>query len=275
MSGDTQPTEPLSDPRAQWVLDTPTPAPARRRRWPWIVAIAVVVLIVAAVVGEWIARSAVERTVRQQAIENLDLPADQQIDVEVPGLVLPQLLFGTLTHIDIRSDDVPLHGLVADVHVTADDVPVGRDADWSSAHATISLDQTQLQNLLATLEGFPAATVTLDAPDVAATFDIDVLFTTVQVGVGLTPRAENGDLVLTPSTLSIGGAQLSADALRTQFGALATTVLRDWDVCVASSLPRALTLTEITVQREAIVAGFEIDSAILLDADARENGTCS
>ena len=70
----------------------------RRRIWPWLAGIAgVVVLAVAAwFAGEWIATQIVSSTVRQQMIDQLALPADQQIDVTLEGAVLPQLIVGTI-----------------------------------------------------------------------------------------------------------------------------------------------------------------------------------
>lgn len=277
MSADSQPTQPLPDPGAQWVLSSPTSPPRRRRRWPWIVAL---IVVVALAIGAWfagdaIARSIVKQTIREQAITQLSLPADQQIDVELDGAVLLGLIVGSLPEVRVASDDVPLGQLTADISVVAQDVPVHGGGDWSGAYATATLDQAQLEALLATLDGFPADTVEIDAPDVAVTFELNALVTKVPVGVALTPRAENGDLVLSPASLRIADAEISAESIVQQFGALASTVVRDWDVCIAQYLPAAVTLTGVRVDPDAVVADFEIDSAILRDASAQENGTCS
>lgn len=60
-----------------------------------------------------------------------------------------------------------------------------------------------------------------------------------------------------------------------QFGAIASTVVRDWDVCIAQYLPKALTLTGVGVETDAVTADFEISSDILTEPSARENGTCA
>ncbi|WP_425840998.1 DUF2993 domain-containing protein [Microbacterium sp. PA5] len=278
MSADDQPTQPLPDPRAQWVLSSPAEPPRRkRRRWPWLVSL---VIVVALAIGAWfagdaIARSIVEQTIRQQTITQLSLPADQQVDVQVDGPVLLGLIVGSLGEVRVASDDVPLGRLTADISVLAQDVPIHGAGDWSGAYATATIDETQLQTLLATLEDFPADTVEIDAPDVAVTFELNALVTTVPVGVALTPRAENGELVLSPTSLRIADAEISAESIVQQFGALASTVVRDWDVCIAQYLPAALTLTDVQVDPAAVVVDFEIDSSILRDASARENGTCA
>lgn len=252
-------------------------APASRgRRWPWAVAVLVVAVLAAAAwfAGETIARGIVERSIREQLTTRLGLPADQRIDLDVPGPILPQLIVGSLGSVAIASDDVPLDGFTADVLVTAQDVPL-RGGDWSGGYASVTLDQDQLRALLAGIDGFPAATVAIDAPDVVADFTLQLFGAAVPVGVALTPAAAGGDIVLSPSALRVAGTEVSADALRQQFGALATTVLRDWDVCIADRLPAAVELTAIQVRRERIVADFEIDSAILTDPAAQQKGTCA
>ena len=269
---DTRPTLPLPDPQAQGAPWAEARASAPRRpRWPWIVVLAVVAVLA----GEWLARGIVERTIRAQLTTSLDLPADQRIDIDIPGPILPQLIVGSLGDVTISSDDVSLRGITVDVAVSAQDVPVWGGGDWSGASATVRLDQTQLQAVLAQVDGFPAGTVTLDAPDVNADFELSLFGLAVPVGVSLTPGAAGGDIVLTPSTLRVSGAEVSAEALRQQFGAIASTVLRDWEVCIADRLPRAVALTSVRVEGDRIVAGFEIDSAILADETAQQPGTCA
>ncbi len=259
----------------------PTPysqgaAPGARRAWLWPVGIVIVIALAVAAwfAAEAVARGIVTNTIREQAITQLALPADQQIDVDLPGPLLLPLLIGQIPHLSISTEDVPLEGLVADITVTADDVNLN-GGDWSGGHANVRIDETQLRDLLARVDGFPAATVALDAPNVAATFDLEILSARVPVGVALTPRAVAGDIVLTPAAVSLGGVELGAEALERQFGALASTVLRDWDVCIADRLPSALTLTAIEVERSEVVADFEIDSAIVAPGAAAQKGTCA
>lgn len=275
MSADPHPTQPLPDPGAQWVLSQPS-EPARRRRWPWLVGLLVIVALAVGAwfAGEQVARGIIERTIREQAITQLALPADQKIDVELNGPVLLPLLAGSIADVRVASDDVPLGDTTADIVVEAQDVPIRGAGDWSGAWATVTLDEAQLQRLLASVDGFPATTVGIDAPDVTATFELQALVTTVPVGVSLAPRAENGDLVLRPTTLRLGDAEISADAILKQFGAIASTVVRDWDVCIADQLPASLHLVEVAAQQQTVVARFEIDSAILRADGAAQKGSC-
>lgn len=274
------PTVPLPDPRAQWVLSSDAAAP-RPRRWPWLVALlAVAALAVGAwFAGEYIARGIVERTIRDQITQQLNLPADQQVDIEIPGQVLPQLISGRFDELTIAGTDVPLgtsaDALSGDVVVRASGVPIRGDGAIEDASASVTLDQAQLQTLLGRIDGFPASTVALNDPNIDITMDLQLFALTVPVGVGLTPSASAGQLVLTPATLKVGGADISADALVDQFGAIARTVVRDWNVCIAQDLPAGLTLTGTRVAGETVVADFAIDGAIIEDPALQQPGTCA
>lgn len=273
---DTNPTQPLPDPAAQWVLSSPQP-PRKKRWWPWLIAaIAVVGLMIGAwFAGEYIARGIVHKTIRDQIITQLSLPADQQIDIDLPGAVLPQLIAGEFDALTVSSEDVAFGDLSGDIEVHATGVPVRGDTAVDSASATVTLDEDQVRALLGTIDGFPADTVTLDAPDIAVEFELQLFALTIPVGVALTPSAEAGKLVLTPASLRVADAEISADALLRQFGAIASTVVRDWDVCIAEYLPAGLTLTGVEVQADTVVVDFDIDGAIATDPQLRENGTCA
>ncbi len=277
MTGDTQPTQPLPRPDAQWVLAAPAAPPRRRRMTPWIVGVAVVALLAvgAWIAGEFLARSIVTTTIRQQIVSQLSLPADHPVEVDLPGPVLPQLVGGRIAELTLSSQDVAYGELSGDIVVHATGIPIRGDAPAESARATVSLGEQQLRALLGTMDGFPVETVTLDDPDIAMTTELELWVLTVSVGVGLTPRVEAGELVLTPSTLRVAGAELSAEALLAQFGPLASSVLRDWKVCVAQYLPAGLVLTGIRFDGDAVVADVDIDGAILHDTTLQANGSCA
>ncbi|GAA3206060.1 DUF2993 domain-containing protein [Microbacterium terregens] len=268
----TQPTEPLPE----WA-HTEQPPARRRRVWPWIVAVLVVAgLAVAAwFAGEWIARDIVTSTIREQVITQLALPADQEVDVSVAGAVLPQLIAGTLDDVTVASDDVKLGALVGDVTVHAQDIAIRGDAAAGAASATVVLDADQVRTLLSTVENFPADSVGLAEPNVTMATDLRFFGLEVPVGVALTPSAVDGDIVLTPASLQLAGNEVSADALRDQFGAVTDTVLRDWTICIASYIPAGVRLADISVTGEHVVAELDIDGAIVGDPALQQPGACA
>ena len=270
-AGDTQPTQPLPP-------YTPAEAaPKRRRRaWPWIVALIVVAgLAVAAwFAGEWIAREVVTNTIREQVITQLSLPADQQVDVTVDGAVLPQLIRGSLDDVTISSDDVELEAFSGDVTIHAQDIAIRGDAGTGAASATVVLDEGQLRSLLSTVENFPVESLGLAEPNLTMSTELSLFGITLPVGVALTPSAVDGDIVLTPASLQLAGTDISAADLKSRFGGLADTVLRDWTICIAQYIPAGATLTSIAVTGDQVVADLDIDPAIVTDTALQDVGVC-
>ncbi|WP_019181254.1 DUF2993 domain-containing protein [Microbacterium yannicii] len=272
-AGDTQPTEPLPD----WArLEESAEPPRRRRRWGWIVAL---IVVVGLVVGAWFAAEAIARQVvtgivQDQVRSQLSLPAEQPIDVDIPGVLIPQLIGGTLDQITVSSPDVVIQQFEGDVSVTAREVPIRNATAMSGADAVVRLDAEQLRALMSTVEGFPADSLGLAAPNVTMATDLQLFGISFPVGAALTPSAVEGDIVLTPASVRLGENDVTADALREQFGDLAGTVLRDWTVCIAQYLPSGATLSGVAVEGEELVASFDVAGGILSDPALQANGTC-
>jgi hypothetical protein len=248
----------------------------KRHIWPWLIAFAIVAgLAVAAwFAAEALARDIVTKTIRDQLIERLALPASQQIGVEVDGVIIPQLIGGSLDEVTISSQDVPVGDVSGDVTITATDVPIREGESMGGATATVALDEEQLRAIMAGVEGFPSGTLALAEPNVTFATELSVLGITVPIGVELTPSAVEGDLVLTPAGLTLGDADISADELRSRFGGVADAVLRDWTVCLAQHLPAGVTVTDIDVEGALLVADADIDGAIVTDPALQANRTC-
>jgi len=248
-----------------------------RKPLPWILGLAGVAVIAVAAwfAGEWIATQIVTSTVRQQVIEQLALPADQEVDVTVAEPVIPQLLKGSIDAITVSSPDVPIESFTGDVTVHATGVPIRGDGDAESATATVSMDQKQLQGLLSTVDGFPADTVGLADPNVTVSKDVTFLGATIPLGIGLTPSAKNGELILSPDYVKVAGAQLSAADVESRFGKAASAVIHDYPVCIATYIPVGMKLSQVAVTGNQLVAHFDIDGAIIHDKALQQKGTCA
>ena len=265
------PTPPV--PTLYW--DDGPPPRRKRRAWPWVVSLVVVVVLLggAAFAGEWLARDVVERGVRGALASELGVATDQA-DVQIGGLVIPQLISGRFDEVRIEAQDVSLPGFTGDVEVTARGVPLTADGPLDSADASVTLDQEQLRSLLAGVEGFPEESLGLSGSDVTITVPLNVFGVAIPIGVGLTPSAAGGALVLTPASFTLAGATADAQGLRDRFGAVADIALQPWQVCIASSLPAGLTLTDVAVVDQQVVAQFDIASGILIDSALRDPGVC-
>lgn len=271
-AGDTQPTAPLPE----WAVAEPVPRRRRRRAWPWIVALVIVagLAVAAFFAAEAIARDMVSRTIKTEISRQLSLPAGHEVDVELAGVIIPQLIGGSLNEVTVTSQDVPVGSFEGDVAVTATDVPIRQGADMGGATATVTLDEAQLRSLLATVDGFPEETLGLDAPNITMSTELQVFGLSFPVGVVLAPAVDGGDIVLTPTTFELAGADIDAAALSDRFGSLADLVVRDWTICLAQYIPAGVTLSDVTIDGDSLVAEADIDGAIVTDTSLQENGTC-
>lgn len=255
------------------------PPPRRRRRaWPWIVVLVVVVVLVvaAAVSAEAIARGVVTAGVRTLVASQVQLAPGESVDVEVPGLVLPQLIAGSLDEITVEASDVTLGPVTGDVSITAQGVPIRADGPADGGTASVTLDEAQLRSLLSGIDDFPSDTVAIAAPNVTMSTDLSLFGASIPVGVALAPGAASGALTLAPASFQVGGAEVTADAVRAQFGGLADAVLREWSVCIADDLPAALVLTGVRVDDDQhVVADFDVNGAVVTDTSLLQPGTCS
>lgn len=249
--------------------------PARRRGRALIVLGVILVLVAAlAVVAELVARQIVPNMIRSTVVERLQLPADHPVDVEVDGILIPQLIVGTLAEVRIASEDVTVGAFSGDITARGEGVPIRADGPAAGGTAEVRMSTEQLRSLLSTIDGFPAETIELEAPNVTASTDVALLGATIPLSLVLEPTAAEGDLVLTPVEGTVAQATVTADQLRQQFGTLLDPILQDRSVCIASSLPAALTLQSIEVVGDEVVAGFDIDGGIVNDPALQANGTC-
>jgi hypothetical protein len=246
-----------------------------RRVWPWLVAFGIVVVLAigAWFLGEMIARDIVEKTIRTQVTSNLAVPADQEIDVDVPGAIIPQLIAGRLDEVRVSADDVAIDAFAGDVAVELRDVPI-RGGEVRDGTATVTLDQTQLRRLMAQVDGFPSEALGIDDSFVTASMELSLFGASIPIGFSLTPSAAEGELVLTPESLQVAGADVTVDELRRQFGILSNAVLRDWPVCIAQYLPAGLALDTVDVVGDDLVARFSIADTIITDPAMTAQGTC-
>ncbi|WP_144877306.1 DUF2993 domain-containing protein [Microbacterium sp. 1.5R] len=247
-------------------------APRRRRRWPWVLVIVVVVLALLVVAAEFIARAVLPGVVRSLVIEQLDLPTDQQMEVEADGILLPQLIGGRLDTLHLSTDSVTLQGITGAVDVTASGVPL-RGGDLAGADGTIRIDESQFTTLVGRTD-LPVDEVTLDAPNATVSGSVTVLGIAIPVSLTVTPGVAEGDLELTPVGLTIGGLQVDADQVGSSLGSLGEDITRTQRVCIADQLPAGITITGLQIDGSEAVIDVDVDGAIATDATLLDNGVC-
>ncbi|MBS1699811.1 MAG: DUF2993 domain-containing protein [Actinobacteria bacterium] len=250
------------------------PPPRRRARWPWVLGIVVVVLAAIVVGGEFVARAVVAQQIRSQVITALKLPADQQMDVNVGGIVLPQLVAGRLDDVQLSSKSVAIGPITSAVQVDATGVPI-RGGELGSVKGTFRITAAQLEKALTAAAGStPIEAVTLQGEDVKATGSVKLLGASVPLALSLTPGAEGGELTFTPTSATIGALTLDASDTSSPFAGALKPLFATQKVCIADRLPAGVHLSGLRVDADALVATFSADSAITTDPKLLENGTC-
>lgn len=277
---DEHPTLPYPDARGgehpTLVLpgDAGAPQPrARRRRWPWVLLIVVVVLAALAVAAELLARAILPGIVRSVVIEQLDLPAEQQLEVDADGILLPQLIGGRLDSLHLSTDSVTWQGVTGAVDVTAAGVALDGTA-LDAASGTIRIDETQFTQLLAGSE-IPGDEVSFDAPDATISGEVQVLGMSLPVSVTVTPGVSEGDLQLTPQAITIGGLAVDADQVQSTLGSFGGELTRTQTICIADQLPAGLTLTGLEIDGSAAIIDIDVDGGIVTDETLQQPGSCA
>lgn len=234
-----------------------------------VVAVLLAALIVAA---ELVARAVVPGVVRSIVIDQLDLPADQQIDVAASGILLPQLVGGTLDELHFTSDRVTIAGVTGSADVTARGVPLQGGA-LGHAEGTVAIDAGQFERLVDGA-GLPIDRIEFREPDVTLSGTVSVFGVPVPLGLTVTPGADAGELLLTPVSASVGGERIDLQDLSDRFGGLGGELSATRRVCIADHLPAGITLTGLRIEGANAVADIAADGRVTVDPALLENGTC-
>lgn len=259
----------------------PAPKPPRRRRHRRGGLIAVIVLVVVVVagavgwfVGDAWARDAVVSTAQEKTREVLGLPEDHPVTVRTGGLMLPQLVMGSLDKLTILTDDVPIGSITADVRLEASNVATYGDPSVGSATARVIVPADEAAPLLTRSTGLSVVGAELASPNVTLEYSRDHFLSRVQVAVTLQPSVSAGQLVLTPQEFDVAGSPTTPQEIRDRFGGIAPPMLEARTLCVAGVLPKALTLTGVTVRGDAIDLDTDVDPRVVDDSSLRETGSC-
>jgi hypothetical protein len=261
--------------------DAPTPAPidltprTRRRVWPWVVLGVVLLLALAAFAADALVRGMAEKAIAEQLGSALEVPDGTDVDVQIGGgSVLVQALTGGLDRVDVAVDDLNLGTLTGDLAIVAEGVPLDPAAPTRELHVQYVIPGSALSALTPEITGVTLDDVTLEDGELVATGGATVFGARLELGLGLTPSAVEGDLAFDPSSIRIGGDSFTAEQLRANplFGGLASALLQQRRVCIADELPAALTVTDLRIAGSELVATLDGSGAAL--GQFGEKGVC-
>lgn len=251
----------------------------RRRRRPLVALLVVVVVLVLlaviAVIADNAVRAYAEDRVRTELRTALSLPDDAPLDVRIGGFsMLLQLVSGTIDRVDVAADSVDFGGLTGPATVVATGVPLDQTQPVEALRLRFGATEHSLTTLSANLSGLPITSVAIDGDEIDVSGELQALFITLPLGVGLIPAADDGQIAFTPTSIRVADAVFTADDLRDRFGSLADQALETRDFCISEYLPAPITLTDVTLDDPRMVLTFDAADVVLDEATLDTMGTC-
>ncbi len=267
---------------AQRTVVFTTEAPKRRRRWPWILAIVVVVVLGLLVAGFFIAekyvREYAENYARQQIVSVLHLPETTPVKVTLgEGSIILQALSGAIREVDVEAQDVTFGELTGDAVIHATKVPLDGSKPVDTLDITVTIDEENVRTLAGSLSGLELNSIELQDGVIAIGTEFNIFnFIVIPVAVDLAPAAKDGAITFDPVTIYLGEDPISVADLRDspEFSSFAGDLLKTQTVCVANSLPQALTVVDVQVVGSDLVVKVNGDGTPLSGPGLSTMGVC-
>lgn len=257
-------------------------APPRKRRG-WLVALIVVGVVlvlgvVAFVIVDAVAKNYARDYVRERIVEVLGLPADARVDVDLGGgSILLQALAGRIDTVEVDVPELSFGALTGAAELRAEGVPLDETAPVDTLGIRFSVAEGDIAALAGNLSGLELSGVELDEPAIVVASAVEIFGVELPVGMSIVPSAAEGELVFTPSSISLGDDEYTVEQVQANplFAALAGPLLAQQSLCVADQLPEALTLTDAAVAGEHLRLTIRGDGAALGGPGLSTLGTCA
>ena len=225
-------------------------------------------------VDTW-ARQQVADYVTEKVQEVLSLDSDEPVTVEIAGVsVIAQVLTGSLEQVDVGVDDVTIGEFTGGVELRAEGIPVDLSRPVDRVQIEFTVNEKSIQKIAHVLSATAIDEVELVEPEIQFASEFKVFGFRIDVGVGIEPFAEDGEIGFTPTTITLNGVSTSAEALKNKYGSVASSLLQTRSICVARWLPVALTVDDVAVRDDDLVITIGADKAIFDDASLRQLGSC-
>lgn len=203
----------------------------------------VVVLGAGVVVADRVAAATAERRAVTAVQQNLDVTGTPTVTIE--GFpFLTQVLAGSLDHVSGSVDGVTLEGGLTATNVTfeAYGVTTAQPSTVTSGTVEGTLPTASVEQVVAEQTDLDV-TLATQADAMVATGSV----LGVELSVALTPRVEEGRLLVDVGTVSLGGLTISVDDLPDRVGGS----LQGLEIPV-EGLPEGMTLDAVSVQPEGV-----------------------
>ena len=148
----------------------------------------------------------------------------------------------------------------------------------NTLNITMTIAEDDVRSLAVSLSGLQLSSIELQdgVIEIGSEFNLFNLIR-VPVAVDLAPAAVDGAITFDPVTIYLGEEQISVADLRNtpEFSSLAGDLLRTQTVCVANSLPEALTVVDVQVIGTDLVVRVNGDGTPLSGPGLSTMGVCA
>jgi len=231
---------------------------------------------IAFVVGDGMAKDYARDYIKQRIVAVLGIEDPDTVTVEVGGgSVLFQAMGGRLSDVEVTAEQVTFGDLTGAAFVRAQDVPLDESAATRALDVTFEIAEAQVAAAMGTdLNGIQLQSIALEEPEIVVATELDLFFFTLPIEMGLLPSAEEGRILFTPNTITLGEDAYTADELRQELGEFADAFLSVQSLCVNETLPVALTIVDVDVIGKDLVLAINGDGVVLGGDDLSTMGTC-
>lgn len=262
--------------------ETNTPASTTKGRPRWWMRLVVVVLVVAALGGlaELGLRAIIPNVIAGLVRDNMGLPKDHPVEVELGGSALFPALTGHVNDVTLRVDDVEVFDSIeANLFASADSVPFDpTNGDLRGATASVTIPSTSMDSVMSLVsnglidEG-EVQNGTIELAHTMQMFGFDA-----RVAANLAVSIDKGDVLVEPAAISAAGFNLTAEELRPLLGNTAATLLDTHTVCVRDQIPAGITLTSVELKSNALGGSATVSASLAPDLLSNpkqlQPGTC-
>ena len=245
----------------------------------WIAIATVVGSLVIVLAGLWAvdawARQQVADYVTDKVQQVLSLESTDGVDVKVAGFsIIAQVLTGSLDEIAVDVDDVQIGDLSGGVALTARGVPIDLTKPVDSVEIEFRVSEQSLKSVAHLLSAAAVDSVEIAEGEIRFASEFKIFGFSIQVGIGVEPFADDGQIAFTPTSVELNGTRTSAEELVKTFGGAAQALLQTQSFCVAKWLPEAFVLRDVVVDGKLLVVTIRADDGVFDEASIRTPGTC-
>ena len=242
----------------------------KRRRWPVVLIVVVVVLAVLVVVAEFVLRGVVDRMIAQQVEQSLPDGATGQVEAHANGIVIPQLVAGSLDDVEISSEKLTIDGVPLAADVTAHDVPIDGKGDVRDVDGHVTLASSSVKDLAKYSPLFDRLSLAdggVELSGKTAVLGYDITY----AAKGAVVAQDDGKgITITPKTVRITNS-----ALGLKVDSIPGVTNVPVEVCTAQFLPSQLRVRSLDISSSEASVRVTADSLPLNEQGLQTVGTCS